>query len=311
MNPKRGFSLKQREAHLAYLMLAPLLMIILVINLFPMLWNFVLSFQSIRLKDLADINLLNFTQLSLNNYQDALGRRFWEGFKITISYALFSAILATVVGLWAALVAREKFPGSNVFRSFLLFPYVAPLVSSAFIWRIMLDKHVGIVNIIWMMFGKEPIGWLTTRQFPMSILGFEIRLPVTLIVLIIFQVWRYFPFAFLFILSRVQAIPEELYDAAKVDGASLSQRLWYITLPQLKVVMGTLLLIRFIWSFFKFGDVYLLTGGASGTEVLSIQIYNWLYARRNVGVAASIGVLLALFLVVLAALYQRWLSRQE
>ena len=84
-----------------------------------------------------------------------------------------------------------------------------------------------------------------------------------------------------------------------------------LSLPQLKVVIGTLFLIRFIWSFFKFGDVFLLNGGSAGTEVLSIQIYNWLYARRNVGVASAIGVLLAAFLIFLAGLYQRWLERQE
>lgn len=296
---------------MAYFMIAPAMVLILVIILFPMVWNIVLSFQPIRLKDLATINLLDFNQLSLDNYTDALDRHFWAGLKTTLSYAVGSTILAIAVGLWAALTANEEFRGRQFFRAFLLFPYVAPLVSCAFIWRLMLDKHIGIVNVFWGLLGNEPVGWLTARQMPVSILGFEIMIPVALIVLILFEAWRYFPFAFLFLLSRLQAIPEDLYDAAKVDGASPSQRLWYITLPQLKVVIGTLFLIRFIWSFFKFGDVFLLNGGSAGTEVLSIQIYNWLYARRNVGVASAIGVLLAAFLIFLASLYQRWLERQE
>jgi len=310
-NSPRDVSLKQREARLAYIMVAPTLVIITVIILFPMVWNVVLSFQPIRMKDLADINLLDFSQLSLGNYEESLGRRFWTGLKITLIFTVFSTILMIIVGLWAALVAREKFPGRNLFRAFLLFPYVSPLVSSALVWRFMLDKHIGIVNVLWEGLGNEAVSWLTVRQAPVSILGMKINLPVALIVLIVFEVWRYFPFAYLFLLSRMQAIPEDLYDAAKVDGASPSQRLWYITLPQLKTVIGTLFLIRFIWSFFKFNDVFLLTGGSSGTEVLSIQIYNWLYARRNVGVAAAIGVLLAIFLLFLATLYQRWFESRE
>ncbi len=307
----RSVSLQQREARLAYLMVAPTLLIIMGIILFPMVWNVVLSFQPIRLKDLGDINLLDFSQLSTANYEEALGRRFWDGLKVTLIYAVFSTILEIIVGLWAALVAREKFPGRNMFRVFLLFPYVAPLVSSAFVWRFMLDKHIGIINVLWEGLGNEAVSWLTLRQAPISILGLDINLPVALLVLIVFEGWRYFPFAFLFLLARMQAIPEDLYDAAKVDGASPSQRLWYITLPQLKSVTGTLFLIRFIWSFFKFDDVFLLNGGAAGTEVLSIQIYNWLYARRNIGVAAAIGVLLAIFLLILATLYQRWLASRE
>lgn len=307
----RRLSLKAKEARLAYFLVVPALLIVFAIILFPMAWNVVLSFQPIRMKDLAGINLLDFSNLSLNNYETGLDRRFWDGLRVTLIYAVFSTILAVLVGLWAALVVREKFFGRNLFRALLLFPYVAPLVSVAFIWRLMLDKRIGIVNVVWASLGNDSMNWLTTRQMPVDIFGLEIGLPIALIVLILFEGWRYFPFACLFILARMQAIPEDLYDACKVDGASPVQRLWYITMPQLKAVIGTLLLIRFIWSFYKFGDVFLLNGGSAGTEVLSIQIYNWLFARRNVGVAAAIGVLLAIFLLALAALYQRWLQRQE
>jgi multiple sugar transport system permease protein len=79
----------------------------------------------------------------------------------------------------------------------------------------------------------------------------------------------------------------------------------------LKVVLGTLFLLRFIVHFYKFGDIFLLTGGVAGTDVLSIQIYEWLFAQRNVGVAAAVGVVLASLLLALAAVYQRWFSAQE
>ncbi len=306
-----GVSLRKREARLAYLMIIPMLVIILLIILFPMFWNVVLSFQPIRLKDLRNFNLLDFSQIEFSNYTIALGKRFSVGLKVTLIYAFFSTIVSIGIGLWAAMVAREKFLGRKYFRTFILFPYIAPLVSCAFIWRLIFDKHIGIFNVFWMMLGNEPIGWLTTQHIPITFLGIEFSLPLALIVVIIFEGWRYFPFAYLFILSRLQAIPDDLYDAAKVDGACPSQRFWFITLPELKIVFGTIFLIRFIYSFFKFGDIFLLNGGTAGTEVLSIQIYSWLFARRNVGVAAAIGVLLALILVSMAIFYSNWLKKQE
>jgi multiple sugar transport system permease protein len=307
----RESGLKRREARLAYLLVTPALALVLLIILFPVAWNVVFSFQPIRLRDMATANLFDLSRLSLDNYATGLDRRFWGGLQVTLIYALASTALTMLLGLWAALVGREKFPGRNLFRAGLLFPYVAPLVSSALIWRLMLDKHIGIVNAILKRFGGAPVAWLTARALPVHILGLEINLPIVLITIILFEAWRIFPFAFLFILARIQAIPDDMYEAARVDGASPSQSLWYITLPQLKAVLGTLFLLRFIVHFYKFEDVFLLTGGVAGTDVLSIQIYDWLFARRNVGVAAAIGVLLALLLLALAAVYQRWFSAQE
>ncbi len=302
---------RHREARLAYLLLTPALALVLLIIVFPVIWNVALSFQTVRLRDLATINLFDFSRLSLDNYAAGLDRRFWGGLQVTLIYAFASTALTMLLGLWAALVAREKFPGRNLFRACLLFPYVAPLISSALIWRLMLDKHIGIVNALIKHFGGAPVAWLTARALPAHILGVEIKLPIVLITIILFEAWRIFPFAFLFILARLQAIPDDMYEAARVDGASPSQSLWYITLPQLKACLGTLFLLRFIVHFYKFEDVFLLTGGVAGTDVLSIQIYDWLFARRDVGVAAAIGVLLALLLLALAAAYQRWFSAQE
>jgi multiple sugar transport system permease protein len=129
--------------------------------------------------------------------------------------------------------------------------------------------------------------------------------------IVLFQVWRYFPFAFLFILARIQAIPEDMYEAAKVDGAAPSQRLMYITLPQLRSVFGTLFLLRFIWTFNKFDDVYLLTGGAANTNLITIEIYDQLFSSRNVGAASAVAVVLAIVLLVVVGIYFRWFLAEE
>ncbi|HEC24149.1 MAG TPA: sugar ABC transporter permease [Chloroflexi bacterium] len=322
---RRGLSLKQRHAALAYTLLLPTLLVISLIVIFPMLWNVVLSFQLIRLRDLPTINLFDLSNLSLKNYatatgitlggaeatSTAAGRRFWEALRVTFIYTIASTVLAILLGLWAALVVRDKFPGRNIFRGFLLFPYVAPVVSLAFIWKLMLDKNIGIVNAMGTRLGLPSLSFLTTRALPVHLFGLEVTLPLALITVIAFEAWHYFPFAFLFLLARMQAIPEEMYEAAKVDGASPLQRLWYITLPHLSAVMGTLFLLRFIWTFNKFEDIFLLNGGAAGTEVLTLQIYNWLFARRNVGVSAAVAVILAVILSILALIYLRWFLPEE
>ena len=287
------------------------MLVVFLIILFPMCWNLVLSFQPIRLQDLAQISLLDFSRFSLDNYKEALDERFWSGLRITLIYSVLGTSLSIMMGLWASVIARSTFPGRNIFRSLLLFPYVAPLVSSAFIWRFMLDKHMGVVNVAVKSMGGQPMAWLTTRAIQICVFGIDFQFPIALTSLIIFEGWRYFPFAFLFILARMQAIPDELYEVAKVDGASPLQRFHFITLPQIKNTLSILFFLRFIWTFYKFDDIFLLNGGVAGADVLSIQIYRWFFARKNVGVAAAIGVLLAMLLIVLAMAFQRWTVSRE
>ena len=123
---------------------------------------------------------------------------------------------------------------------------------------------------------------------------------------ILFEAWRYFPFAFLFILARFQAIPREMYEAADVDGASPLQRFWHITLPQLVGILSTLFLLRFIWTFNKFDDIFLLTGGAAGTKTLTVQVYDQAFALADLGAGAAVAVVLFLILAIFMTLYFRY-----
>jgi len=306
--------LRAQEARLAYMLILPTLVVVFLIVLFPMIWNVVLSLQPIRLRDLPTVNLLDFRDISLDNYARAIsarGGRFWEVLRVTFVYTIGSTVAAIVLGLWAAMIVRDSFPGRNIMRGFLLFPYIAPVVSVAFVWKLMLDKNIGVISLLGTKVGIPPVSFLTTRAFPLHLFGVEFALPLALVTVIAFEAWRYFPFSFLFLLARMQAIPDDLYEAAAVDGASPVQRFWYITIPQLYGVMGTLVLLRFIWTFNKFDDIFLLNGGAAGTKVLAIQIYEWLFSRRNVGVSSAVAVIMALILGVLVFTYLRWFVPEE
>ncbi len=304
-------TLAQREARLAYVLLAIPVIIILLLVIFPLLWNILLSFQKIRLIDLQSINLFSI-EATLDNYTKVVASRgFWPLLKTTFIYAFFGTALPILLGLAAALLARDAFPGRQLFRSVMLLPYITPVVATVFVWRVMFNAQFGIVNEWMVNMGFQRLSFLSQRYIDINLLGWEVQMPLALSMVIFFQGWRYFPFSFLFFLARIQALPDDLYEAAKVDGAALTQRFWYITLPQLRVVMGTLILLRFIWTFNKFEDVFLLTGGAAGTEIVTVKIYDWLFGRSDVGAAAALSIVLALILAVLLFIYFRWFFTDE
>lgn len=292
-------TMRQRTADLAYGLLLPTFVIVFAIVVFPMLWNFILAFRPVRLRDLQDLQLFALNDLTLANFDRVLTMRgFTDTLIRTLIYTLLGSVLAIVMGLVAALIVKDKFRGRNLVRGFMLFPYIAPIVSVVLVWKLMFNAQFGLINELGVALGGTRIDYLNTPGIAFTMV-------------ILFQAWRYFPFAFLFILARIQAIPEDMYEAAKVDGAAPSQRLWYVTLPQLRAVFGTLFLLRFIWTFNKFDDVFLLTGGAAQTKVITIEVYDQLFGARNVGTASAVALVLAAVLIVVVAIYFRWFLVEE
>lgn len=313
VNNREGPTLAQREQRLAYSLLLPTVLVVALIVIFPVIWNVWLSFKPISLGDLRTENMLSTANLTLRNFQAVItGRGFWTVLWTTVLYTVFGSIFSILLGLVAALVARDFFPGRQFFRGALLIPYIAPIVAMAFLWRIMFNAQFGIINEFTVNFlGWQRIDFLTQRFLDINIFGSEVRWPLALSMVIIFEAWRYFPFAFLFILARLQALPDDLYEAASVDGAVPTQRFWYITLPQLRPVLATLFLLRFIWTFNKFDDIYLLNGGVAGTEVITVRIFDLLFGQFQVGRSAALAVILAIFLGIFLFFYFRYVVVEE
>ncbi len=107
--------------------------------------------------------------------------------------------------------------------------------------------------------------------------------PLALIMVTVFEIWRYFPLSFLFILARMQSVDQDMFEAADMDGASPFQKFWYLALPQLLGILSVLFLLRFIWTFNKFDDIFLLTGGNAGTRTLTVNVYEQAFALSNIG----------------------------
>ena len=259
-------------------------------------------------------NILTNAVFTLQNFREVFSsREFWPTLRVTLYYTIFGTVGSILLGLFAAQLLNVKFAGQGLLRGLFLFPYVAPVIAVAFTWAFLLDPLSGSLNALGLRFGVlgEAVNFLGQRDVDVNLLGLSFGFPLALTTVILFEAWRYFPFAFLFILARFQAIPGDMYEAADVDGASPLQSFWYITLPQLVGILSTLFLLRFIWTFNKFDDIFLLTGGAAGTETLTVQVYDQAFARSDLGAGAAVAVVLFAILAVFMVIYFRYAPEGE
>jgi multiple sugar transport system permease protein len=290
----------RRRAHLEGIgLVLPAAVIIGVTIVIPILWNLVLSFQDVSLTTLRRGEL--FGTFTLQNYVDVLtSTGFWRSLWTTVVYSVCTTAGSIALGLAAALALRNRFRGRGVIRALLLLPYVAPVVAMTFVWQMMLNPQFGIVNI----WGTDLLGW----DQPIDFLG---RAPYALATVIAFEIWRYFPFALIFIAARMTALPKDIDEAAVLDGATPTQTFRFVTLPQLMPVLALLSVLRLIMTFNKFDDVYLLTGGAAGTEVAAVRVYNQLVGSFDIGGGATTAMVLAIILGALLAAYFVLVGRKE
>ena len=303
----------RRDSRAGIALVSPTVIVVLVMVVLPVAWALLLSFQRIRLLQIRRLDLIG-GEYTLRNYDLLLSSSdFLVTVRTTLYYSVFGTLGAILLGLAAALLVRGAFRGRALVRGALLLPYVAPVVAIAFIWQVLLSPQLGFVNAV----GTEILGWnapipfLSQEEGTITILGLSIGVPTALLMVILFEAWKSFPFAFLFILARLQAAPADIEEAAKVDGATPTQIFRYILLPQLMGVIALIAVLRFIWTFNAFDEIYLLTGGGAGTEVLATQVYTFLTARNDVGAAAAVAMFMAAVLAVVLMIYLKFFGDRD
>ncbi len=303
----RWNSLQAREARLAWVLTSPTALIVFGLVIFPAIFSVWISFHDVTLRNLNDVFHAPF--VGWQNYRHVINDfafkfqnwRQWGAAVTSIVYSFTSTFLTVLVGLAAALLLNKSFRGRGATRAIFLFPYVAPIVSVAFVWRWILDpRPSGVLNDILMRLGliDAPKAYLATRGLALGLV-------------IIFTAWRYFPFAMLMILARLQAIDKTMYEAAGVDGANVWHKFWYITLPELRYVLGSIFLLRLIWTFNKFDDIYLLTGGGFGTDVLPVLTYQFSFGAFNFGKGAATAMILLVILGIFMLIYTQTVMRSQ
>jgi multiple sugar transport system permease protein len=273
-------SLKRAEARLGFIFILPSLILILSIIIYPLCYNIYLSFHKVALNPLKTPKFIGFSNY-LTLFSDG---EFLKSLMLTFLYVIITVATSTTVGLLVALLMNRKFKGRGIARSLVILPYVAPVISLVFVWQYMFNGIYGVVNYATVdklqLFNAAP-AWFDHPVLSMALV-------------ILFDTWRVFPYSFMMILAALQAIDESLYEAAMIDGAGSWKQFWAITFPEILPVISSLVVLRAIWNFYKFDDVYLLT---KQVPIMGVYLYQTAFSVYDFGLAAAITV--ALFIIVM------------
>jgi len=285
-----------RQHWFGYLLVAPILLWLLLTVVVPLIAAFDLSLQ--------DIGIIGSPgqYIGLQNYATTLQTPgFWASAGRSAVWVIGNAVFQTLLGFGAALLLNQNLPGVKAARVWMLLPWVVPTVVVVVIWRWMLGSS-SLVNFVLMQLGliRLPVSFFGSQESSMA-------------TLILINTWRWFPLTTLFILAGLQTIPDELYEAAKVDGANATQRFRFITLPSLQNIMTVLGLIGFLWSVNVFDIIWLLTQGgpSDGTTTLPVYVYNTAFKKYALSEAASASIIFGALLIVLAVLYLRFVGSPD
>ncbi|WP_291869755.1 sugar ABC transporter permease [Bradyrhizobium sp.] len=286
------FSFLSSDRAVGLLFIAPFVVTALVFMVYPIAEAIRMAFfnyNPLRPDLVSYAGMSNFEFI----FSDPL---FWSSFGQGTVWTLLSILFQTVFGVGIALLLHRKLFGMAIFRGMLLFPYIVPTVVIALIWRWIFNPEIGVVNYGLLSVGLigEPIYWLSTPTMAMAST-------------IMLNVWKYTPFVVICVLARLQSVPLELYDAAKVDGAGAFRRFLDVTLPQLREVLIVVIVFRTIWTFNKFEEIYLLTKGGPGTSTFNLAVYSFeqSMASLRLGVGAATGVVMMIMLMIGSVVYLR------
>jgi multiple sugar transport system permease protein len=236
--------------------------------------------------------------VGLDNYSAALGSsEFWDAMITTLVFTVASVGLELAIGLGMALVMHQAFRGRALLRAVVLVPWAILTVVTAITWRTIFEPELGFVNTMLetLSLPGSDIVWLGERGYALG-------------VMILADVWKTAPFMALLLLAGLQGIPNELYDAAKVDGATTWQRFRRITLPLLVPAITVALIFRTLDAMRVFDLPYVLTKGANGTETLSLIAQEELVTNRNTGLGSALSVLTFLTVMGVSFLYIRFIG---
>lgn len=228
--------------------------------------------------------------VGLGNYADLMkDSRVWRDLYQTLYYAGFSVLFQLLLGVVFALVLNQSFAGRTLLRGAAIIPYILPTIVVTIGWQWMLDNNFGIVNEFIRILGFDEVSFLSVKNAMWTS--------------IFISVWAWSPFVTLVFLAGLQTVPAELYESATLDGAGAIRRFWHVTLPMLKDVIITIVLLRGIWMFNKFDLIWLLTAGGplERTEILPVLTYLHVFKFHKIGYGAALSIV-ALAIVLAAML---------
>jgi len=294
MNKKKGEEIVKKEKFnfAPYILILPACLLMGLIMIYPLGKVFYLSFQHYNptkpfTNGFAGID--NFiTIFTKKEFYNALG--------VSAKFVACEVVLQLIFGMIVALILNQKFKGRGFFRALTFIPWALSGVLTAVLWSIMFNQHFGVLGDLLAKLGiiKEPIAWLANTKF---VLGS----------VIVAELWRGIPFFAISLLAAMQGLPDDIYEAARVDGSTKLQTFRFITLPMLKNTIVLTTLLRTIWEFNSVDLIYSLTGGGpvGKTTTLSMLIANQAIKTSNYGYGSALSVVSFAILAVIAVIYMK------
>jgi len=277
--------------------IAPAFLVLGVILFYPLGYSFYLSFHEWTLRGFKQ----GVPFVGLTNYIDLFRNPdFLNAIKITFVFITFAITIEFVLGMALALLLNHDLRGKGIIRSLILLPMMCTNVVVGLTWRLLLNYEFGLVNYYLTVVGLPRLEWLSKPSLAM---------PAVVMV----DVWNTTSFVALLLLAGLQALPDEPYEAARIDGASWWQIFRYLTLPLMRQTILVVLLWRFIDTFRIFDVVYLLTAGgpARATETVSIYVYRYGFQTFNLSFASAASYIMILIMILVAAILARLIGRMD
>lgn len=270
-----------------YMIPAIIFMITLIgIPLIQVIWD------SFHAKSLTNASINSF--IGLENYKKVFTDPLFTGnLKNTVIWTILSVLGELILGVTVGIALNQKIKGRLLFRSLIIIPWIVPIAVAGLTWTWMLNPDYGIINYLLQKFNiiQESVYWLGNKNTAL--------LTVTFI-----NVWRTFPYWVISILAALQTIPDDLYEAAAIDGASIKHRFLHVTLPGIKSVLSTLIFMHIIWTSINFDFIWITTEGGPNysSETLPIMIYRYAMKNYDIGKSSALSVIMIVILLLIFAL---------
>lgn len=280
----------------AVLLAAPGLALLLAVVVYPLVTALVTAFfkQSLVLPGREFVGLQNIIDILTGDFARLLGQ--------TLVFTLGTTIFPFIIGMALALALNTRIPGGKTLRGLMLLPWLIPGVVVSFLWMWIFNANYGVMNALLQALGviSEPQAWLAQPTTAM-------------IAVIVAKTWQSFPWMMVMLLAGLQTVPKELHEAAEIDGAGTIRRFFSITVPQIRGIIGLVLLLEFIWNFQHFDIIYVLTGGgpAGSTQTFATAVYDTAFHGFDLGHAGALGLLWMILLMGLVVVYVRFSEKGE
>ena len=280
----------------SWLFVLPAMLVVLLLLLYPVLSSIFYSFTNKNLIKPA------YDFVGLENYRHILtDKAFWQAFFTNIKWTAVSLVGQVAVGFSGALALNRIRRGSGIYRTLLIIPWAFPSIVLAFSWKWILNGVYGYLPNLLVSLGL----CASPPEFLSGNLAFVTQ--------VLINIWFGAPLMMVNILSALQTVPRDQYEAAQLDGATSLQSFLYITIPHIRNVIGLLVVLRTIWVFNSFDIIYLITGGGPANKTMTVPIYayNMGWGLKQLGQSSAVTVLLLIFLLVVCSLYFRLLNKWE